>query len=202
MFHAGAGYMWQYIQGIEGKSGVTMIVPQDFAASDRFVVPSTPIKMGRHGWAGMLNGKGHDVPFIKFTVPKTITGVLSEAQRKVDGYLTVIPAGMTVHMGAFFTWVIMPADEATEFIKKMPFHNEKEMQKELDNLSFYKRVFMPTVKKAFALAVMETKVNNSSIIPTTNFKKKSNEHVVHMSIDEAKKMLLESRRIALEFLGE
>ena len=60
-----------------------------------------------------------------------------------------------------------------------------------------------TLKKCFALTVLETDVNNFSIVPIINFDGRQEvKNVIHMSIDEVKKMLLESRGIALEVLGE
>lgn len=207
MFFNNAGYVWNYLHDKSGN--VTILYPEEFT-SNKIVSPlesNGVFGVQENGWQSLVSGNGNVVPFIRFRVPRGYPGVLGTAYRKVGSYLSAIPAGMDMH-GSFSYWVVIPSKEAPEFIGKMPFCSIKERNDALKSLSFYRKILKPTVDKCFALAVMETTVNNSVAIPLTRKPtidsnlcgKNKHSTFTIFTIDEAKNLLMESREKALEIL--
>ena len=199
MFFNNAGFMWNYIQE---KDEVTILTPKSFTGSE-FNIPQHSGQVTTYGWASIINSKNQNVPFLQFTIPTGFTGTLANARNKVDGYLSVVPAGVDVKGIKFSYWVIIPANEAPAFINKMPFRSKQERDKELAKLSFHKNVLKPTVEKCFALAMMETTKDNSCLFLTGKKKGHTTNNLFHIDTykkDELKVDLMNCRAIALEIL--
>ena len=205
MFFNNAGFLWNYIQD---KDEVTILTPKSFTGSE-FNIPKHSGEVTTYGWASVINLKNQNVPFIQFRIPTGFNGTLASARDNVDardnldGYLSVVPAGMDVKGTKFSYWVIMPANEAPAFIRNMPFRSKQERDKELAKLSYYKSVNKPTVEKCFALAMMETTKDNSCLFLTGKKKGHTTNNLFHIDTykkDELKVDLMNCRAIALEIL--
>lgn len=205
MFFNNAGFLWNYIQD---KDEVTILTPKSFTGSE-FNIPKHSGEVTTYGWASVINLKNQNVPFIQFRIPTGFNGTLASARDNVDardnldGYLSVVPAGMDVKGTKFSYWVIMPANEAPAFIRNMPFRSKQERDKELAKLSFHKNVLKPTVEKCFALAMMETTRNNSCLFLTGKKKGHTTNNLFHIDTykkDELKVDLMNCRNTALEIL--